>query len=302
MASAMVLCAGLGTRLRPLTDELPKPLVPVGDRPLLAHVAGRLRAAGFSKAVVNTHHLPEAFASHLAEIPLDLHLVHEPVIRGTAGGVAGARALLGPGPVLVHNGDIIGAPPIGALLAAAGEGMCLAVAPRPAGQGSVGLAADASVVRLRGEVFGQEVAGGDYVGVAAVGRRCLSELPDQGCLIGDWALPELRRGGRLTAVAASSEWTDAGDLASYVAANLSWLEQHSGPAPASWVDPSARVDPDITVGQSVVGRGARVTGSGRLSQCVVWPGAVARAPLSNAVVTPAGRVVWVPGQSARQRA
>ena len=291
----MMLCAGMGTRLRPLTDELPKPLVPVGDRPLLAHVAARLRHAGFTRAVVNTHHLAHAFASHLAEIPLEVHLVHELTIRGTAGGVAGARELLGSGPVLVHNGDILADPPIAELLAAAGDGMCLAIAPRSAGQGSVGLAADASVVRLRGEVFGREVSGGDYLGVAALGGRCLTELPSQGCLIGDWALPELRRGGRLNTVTAPDNWTDAGDLASYLAANLSWLERQCGPAPAAWVGPGAEVQPSVTLDRSLVGQGARVTGTGRLSQCVVWPGAVARAPLSNAVVSRGGNVVRVGG-------
>ena len=61
MFRAMVLCAGLGTRLRPLTDELPKPLVPVGDKPLLARIADSLRSAGIDGFVVNTHHLSHEF-------------------------------------------------------------------------------------------------------------------------------------------------------------------------------------------------------------------------------------------------
>ena len=289
----MVLCAGMGTRLRPLTDELPKPLVPLGDRPLLAHVAGRLRAAGFTRAVINTHHLSEAFASHLAEMPLDLQLVHEPVIRGTAGGVAGARDLLSSDPVLVHNGDILADPPINEVLASVGDGMCLVVAPRPAGQGSIGLGADREVVRLRGEVFGREIAGGDYVGVAALGSRCLSELPERGCLIGDWALPELRRGGRLSAVATAAEWTDAGDPASYLSANLHWLQTRRGSGSVAWIGPDATVDRSVSLDRSIVGRGARVTGEGCLRRCVVWPGAVARAPLANSIVSTRGIVVPV---------
>jgi MurNAc alpha-1-phosphate uridylyltransferase len=54
---AMILCAGLGERLRPLTDELPKPLLPVGDRPVLAHITRELRRAGHEAGVVNTHSL-----------------------------------------------------------------------------------------------------------------------------------------------------------------------------------------------------------------------------------------------------
>src|SRR5688572_24464404 len=96
--TAMVLCAGLGTRLRPLTDELPKPLVPVGDRSLLAHIARVLAGAGFERLVINTHHLPELFPAAIRELSIEAHLIHEPVILGTAGGVAGARRFLGRGP------------------------------------------------------------------------------------------------------------------------------------------------------------------------------------------------------------
>ncbi len=94
----MILAAGLGTRLRPLTDLLPKPLVPVGDRPAVAHVAERLAAAGIREVVLNTHHLAGAFTAEiLAGLPIALRVVHEREILGTAGGVANASALLGDG-------------------------------------------------------------------------------------------------------------------------------------------------------------------------------------------------------------
>src|SRR3954468_1702136 len=65
MASAIVLCAGFGTRLRPLTDELPKPLVPVGDRSILEHALASLEAAGISELSINVHHLAEQFRATL---------------------------------------------------------------------------------------------------------------------------------------------------------------------------------------------------------------------------------------------
>jgi mannose-1-phosphate guanylyltransferase len=287
-ARAMVLCAGLGTRLRPLTDELPKPLVPVGDRSILAHTLAALERAGLRRAVINTHHLPQAFSGIINQFELEIDVVHEPEIRGTAGGVAGARSLLGPAPVVVWNGDILAEPPLAALLGWGGDGLCLAVAPRAAGAGSVGLGADGSVARLRGERFGPELSGGDYVGVAALGARCLATLPELGCLIGDWALPELRAGGRIATVPHPGAWTDAGDLAAYVAANLGWLA-----ARPAWVGKGARVEAGVELSQSLIGEGARVTGAGKLERVVVWPGAQARAPLKNAVITTSGRVVEV---------
>ncbi len=282
----MVLSAGLGTRLRPLTEELPKALVPVGDQPLLGHLLGFLREQGLGSAVVNAHHLAREFAQR--NWPLPVELVYEPVLRGTAGGVAGARHLLGPAPVLVWNGDVWAEPPIGDLLGRVSDGLCLAIAPRPREAGTVGLDDRGHVVRLRGERFGTETRGGDYIGVAALGARCLATLPDHGCLIGDWALPELRRGGKVLAIDALGPWTDCGGLGSYLRANLDWLERRGLGA---WQAPDAKVDPRVTLQQSIVGAGASVTGEGTVERSVIWPGASVVAPLSEVVATRSGRVV-----------
>jgi len=295
-ASAMVLCAGLGTRLRPLTDELPKPLVPVGDRPLLEHIALALRAAGFDRLAVNAHHLSQELSINLEGLQIALDVVVELELRGTGGGIAGARAGFGAGPVLVWNGDILTEPPISDLLVLAREtgGLCLSVMPKRTAQGNIGLGAGGRVVRLRGERFGEELESADYMGVCGVGERCLATLPDVGCLFDDWALPELQRGGQLIAVGTKPGfWQDAGDLLGYLHSNRSWLTLHAQDSGGSWVGPGARVERGVTLVESVVGRGARVCGSGRLEGCVVWPGAIAVAPLSDAIVTGKGRVVRV---------
>lgn len=289
---AMVLAAGLGTRLRPLTLELPKPLVPIGDRSLLGHICRHLARAGFDDVVLNTHHLPEAFANLHEQLPVRLHRVHEAEIRGTAGGVAGARGLFGPPPVLLWNGDILVDPPIAELTTAATRGgLALAVAPRPAGEGTVGTTADGRVARLRGERFHPEAQGGDYVGVAALGARCLATLPEVGCLIGDWAMPELRARRDVHVVPVAGGFSDAGDLAAYLRLNLDFLAG----APA-FVGDGAAVAPGVVLDQAVIGAGARVEGSGVVRRVVAWPGSVVVAPLADAIVTTAGRVVPV-GQS-----
>jgi mannose-1-phosphate guanylyltransferase len=223
------------------------------------------------------------------EFPIEVHVVHEPEIRGTAGGVAGARMLFGDAPILVHNGDILTDPPVTALLEAAeGGGLVLGVARRPAGTGTVGLDGEGNVVRLRGERFGEEQARGDYVGVLAVGRRCLDALPERGCLIGDVALPELREGGSIGTVAAPGAFHDTGDLAGYLVANFDWLRRQGVQC---WVGEGARVASGVELVDSVVGSRAEIVGAGRVERVVVWPGAVAQAPLSDAVVMTSGRVV-----------
>jgi mannose-1-phosphate guanylyltransferase len=291
MTRAMILAAGLGTRLSPLTDELPKPLLPVGDRPLVAHLAARLHRAGFSSFTMNIHHLSKEFAGVVQWLEATAHVIHEPEIRGTAGGVAGARAFFGEAPILVWNGDVLVEPPIPGLFAAAGAGgLALAVSPTPVGTGTVGLDADGCVVRLRGERFGRETSGGDYVGVAALGGAVLARLPERGCLIGDVALPLLREGEKIGTASVVGRWIDVGSVPSYHLANREWLEVHVGGG-GSWVAPTARVAPGARVVASIVGAGASITGDGALERCVVWPGAHAVAPLADAVVTRAGRVV-----------
>ena len=294
MARVMVLGAGLGTRLSPLTDELPKPLVPVGDQPMLAHISTALQDAGVPEFVLNVHSLVDEFTNVIDSLGSIVHVVHEPRIRGTAGGVAGARGLLGPTPIIVWNADVLVAPPFAALDAAASAGgLVFAMAPLPAGQGTLGVDALGDVVRLRGEPFGEEASGGDYVGVAALGADVLAELPELGCLVADVALPRLRSGSPIRTVPVSGPFIDIGSLGTYLAANLEWLARRSGPG-GSFLGEGARVDAGVVVASSIVGAGAHIEGSGLLDHCVIWPGATAQAPLSRSIVTRRGRVVRVP--------
>jgi len=109
---AMVFAAGLGTRLRPITDSLPKALVPVCGEPLLSHVLKKLKAAGYDEVVVNVHHFASKIQKYLSEndFGLDIKISDESSeLLETGGGIAHARDLLLPseGPFLVHNVDIL---------------------------------------------------------------------------------------------------------------------------------------------------------------------------------------------------
>lgn len=281
----MILAAGLGTRLRPLTELLPKPLVPIGDRPAIVHVAGRLHAAGVERVVVNLHHRPEAFEG--VAFPCPVELVHEETLLGTAGGLANVRDRFRDD-ALVWNGDILADPDLGALRRAMHGRPAAAwlVAPRPAGEGTVGVDARGDVCRVRAFGRAGEVRGGDFLGVQIVARGVLDHLPRQGCLVGDVLVPALRRGARVATVTHDGPWDDIGSLPSYLTANLRWLG-----ARTSHVGHAARVE--ALLDRAIVGAGARVTGDGVLREVVVFPGAAAVAPLERAVVTNRG-VVLVP--------
>lgn len=109
---AMIFAAGLGTRLKPITDTLPKALVPVGGEPLLYHVITKLKAAGYTELVINVHHFAEQIREYLAthDFGLPISISDETAeLLETGGGIAHAKDLILPTgePFLIHNVDIL---------------------------------------------------------------------------------------------------------------------------------------------------------------------------------------------------
>lgn len=106
---AMVLAAGLGTRMRPLTDTRPKPLVPVDGRPLLDHVLLRLKHGGVREAIVNVHYLAEQIEAHLAPAAIMPASISDEraQILDSGGGVKNVLAAFGGKPFLLANSDTI---------------------------------------------------------------------------------------------------------------------------------------------------------------------------------------------------
>ena len=112
MKQAMIFAAGLGTRLKPLTDTMPKALVPVGGQPLLWHVIMKLKAAGYERIVVNVHHFAQQIIDYLqanANFGLDIRISDErQQLLETGGGIKNALPLFDANaPILIHNVDIL---------------------------------------------------------------------------------------------------------------------------------------------------------------------------------------------------
>ena len=281
---AMILCAGLGTRLRPLTDACAKALVPVGDRPALAHMLARVGGRG-ARVVVNAYHRANDVRAFAAAFRGDdVQVSEEAELLGTAGGVAQAAPLLGAGDVLVWNGDILAAVDVDRLVGAHRGDATLVVSGRlPSGEGNVGVDADGRVVRMRRETRrAGEVWGTDFLPVHVLGERLRERLPASGCMVADVFLPAIEGGARLDVFVHEGGFTDIGSVAEYRAANFAWLAARGEGA---WVAPSARVAPGVRASGSIVGEGASVEGEGELARCIVWPGATATAPLADTIVT-----------------
>ncbi len=109
--TAFILGAGLGTRLRPLTETCPKPLLPLGGRPVITYAMDHLRSVGIERFIINTHHHAEVYSQHFPDgqwegIPIIFR--HEPVLLDTAGGLKNIEDLLAEDEtILCYNGDIL---------------------------------------------------------------------------------------------------------------------------------------------------------------------------------------------------
>jgi len=184
---AMVLAAGLGTRMRPLTDSMPKPLVKVAGKALLDHVLDRLADAGVARAVVNMHYLGEQIAAHLKDRTKPAITLSDErgLLLGTGGGVVKALPLLGGAPFFHINADTIwidGVRPNLVRLAEAfdpaGMDALLLLAPTTgsigySGRGDFIMQADGRLQR-RGE---REVAPFVYAGAAILSPALFKDAP-----------------------------------------------------------------------------------------------------------------------------
>jgi NDP-sugar pyrophosphorylase family protein len=162
---AMVLAAGRGTRLAPLTDRLPKPLMPVAGRPLLAHILDFLRAGGIDDVVINLHHLGHLIEREIEDgrrFGLRVRYSWEPQILDSGGGIKQAEPMLAGEPFVVANGDSLLELPLRELIEfhrRRGGIATMAVRPDPdaARWGPIELDADDRVRRVVGLPEGEEV-------------------------------------------------------------------------------------------------------------------------------------------------
>ncbi len=289
----MLLGAGHGTRLRPLTDERPKALVPIGDRPVIAHQLEGLQATLVKpNIVVNAHHLAEQIVEFLRVYDPRVQVIVETELLGTAGGVKGAAKLLGHDALIIVNADVLSVVNYSELLSNLSTcSIVLCMAPKPAGHGTVGVDEKCRIVRLRSETFGREAFGGDYIGVAAINPDTFCLLPERGCLVGDFILPLLRSGIEIHAHVVRTGWMDIGTIASYATANFNWLREQEL---TIWSDSETRISSGVSPSEVIVGRYAQISGTGPLRRVIIWPYAHLDAPLSNAIVTSSGSIVPIP--------
>ncbi len=213
--SAMIFAAGFGTRMAPLTNTRPKPMLTLGGRPMIDYCIAMIRAAGDFGIVVNTHYLAEQIETHLAGLPNLQCIREEPGILETGGGLRNALPLLGQAPVITANSDVIwsGTNPVTQLLAAwrpdRMDGL-MTMVPMTAARGHTGfgdffLEPD-NRLRRRGEA---ETAPFIYGGVQIIKTQGLADFSEDSFSVSRlW--DRMIAAGRLFGVVHQDGWTDIG--------------------------------------------------------------------------------------------
>jgi NDP-sugar pyrophosphorylase family protein len=295
---ALVLAAGHGTRLRPLTEQLPKPLLPVLGRTLLERTLAALAGVGCEAVAINLHHLADAIPAALGDryegVPL--HYSHEREILGTGGAFVPLRGFFaGCGEVLLVNGDSLCDWPLEGLLARhrhTGAAATLLLAgrpdPRPFG-GGIGIDRRGKVTAIRRDrAFGDVARRHVYAGAYVLRPELIARLPEgPSDSMNDLFLPLLAEGGGpLAALVTWRRWHDLGTPARSLDGVRDWARLET--RRDTWVSPSARVAPTARLRGSVVEAGARVGSGAGLRHALVMPGATVGAgcDLSGVIVGP----------------
>lgn len=233
---ALVLAAGLGTRLRPLTDVWPKPAVPLLGQPLLRYSLGVLARAGVTDLGLNTHHLPEVM-SHVAMeeaalAGMSLTLSYEPVIQGTGGGIRGLRHVVEREEVfLVWNGDALFTPDLAPLIAehrASRAPATLVLLPMPPGEhfATVDVDPAGQVRRIAGRGPGGEgLIPWHFSGVHLLSPTVIDAMAGSGPEdINRDVYPRLiAAGASVRGTVTRAAWNDVGTPARYLAAQCELL-------------------------------------------------------------------------------
>ncbi len=294
---AFVLGAGLGTRLRPLTEELPKPLVPIFQKPLITFALDHLIEIGIDSFVINTHRLPETFARVFPETryaSASIKLVHEPVLLETAGGIKNIEADLGTEPFITYSGDLLTDVRLQPLIAHHFDrGNDVTLGLRKTGLGSAIAFQGNRIVDILNR---RGVAGNyDFANIAVWNPSIFKRIPPNKKIsfipiIADW----LGQGGKIGGVPLDEgKWFNIGSREEYfevhrLIASGRWKPDYvKADGWSEMVHRTAIVDPTAEIrGCSVIGKECRVGPGVVLHDTIVWVGAqiASRANLQSCIV------------------
>ncbi len=292
---AMILAAGFGTRLQPFSQHKPKPLFPVLNKPLLVATIERLREAGFSRMVVNCHHLKEQIIEAVSVFPEVIVQVEEQIL-GTGGGLRRALKHLDDAPLLITNGDIYHSLDFARIYqhhVQANQQITMVLHDYPRfnnvlikGSTVTGFATGSMIQGARA-----------YTGVQVVDPALLESIaPDRSSCIIEHYRGLLGQAAKISVLEAACQWTDMGSPEDYLKLHEALLTGGLAcwPELGRSVDHPILIHPQASLAGQVdirdwgcVGR-AQIGAGAKLTRCVVWDGAKieAGAVLSDSIIAP----------------
>ena len=294
----LVLAAGKGTRLLPVTQHVPKPLFPILDTPALSTVLHKLRSEGFCKIAINSHHLATNMEKWHKQSPaaVDTLLIKEKVLLDTGGAVKNAFNVMGwDKPILVYNGDIISNVSVSKFVGLfhrnldASALFCLHDNPRYNKVACI----DSRITSFNSE--GEKCLA--YTGIAIFGPECFTNAPSGPFPLIPYMEDLIEKGMHIAACRAEEItvddqhwfWHDIGTPCGYLSANFSLLGLKGLGTHME----------DCTMGESVqirknviIGKGAKIQGLLELENVVIWPATelCLNGKVSESIFTPFGNL------------
>jgi NDP-sugar pyrophosphorylase family protein len=304
---AMILAAGLGTRLKPITDELPKPLVPVVGVPNIVRLIIHLKRSGVSEIVINTHHLPDLLEQALGDgsrYGVSIAYSAEKEILGTGGGIKRALPLLGDKMFIVINGDALFAPDIPKAVALHEKRNGLATLlvredPDSDTYGAVGLDESGQIRKLVWAGDERLVAKSYmFTGVHILEPEIGMHLPEQGCIVRKTYIPLLDQGLPLTGLPTDGYFCDLGTPERFLQANIGLVTGqvkvpgYHAEESGIYVGKHVNLEKNCRLGPgAVVCDHAEIAANISIERAVVFEGAKVNRSIENAIVTPRGTVL-----------
>lgn len=297
ISQAFVLAAGLGMRLRPLTEDLPKPLIPIYQKPLITFVLDHLIATGVQSFVVNTHHRSETLHDFFSGGTYRRHrveLVHEPEILGTGGGIKNVESLLTDDPFISYSGDVMTDIDLSSLVDEhfrAGNDVTLALRETHLGKD---VAIDGKRVIDMTNRYGHE-GRYDFAGICVWTRAVFERIPPRQHIsyipvLADW----IGQGGKIGGVVFNDrQWFNIGSRREYLAVHRTIADENWKPAYVREDDWPIRVSPDARIDSTArlsgfysIGAGCQIEAGATLENTILWPGAqiASRSHLHNCIV------------------
>lgn len=284
---ALILTAGLGTRLQPLTSVRAKPAIPVAGKPMIRRIIAWLSANGVTEIVLNLHHLPHTLTQVVGDgrdLSANVRYTWEPVVLGSAGGPRRALPILGADTFYIVNGDTLSDVGLHALAeahAASGALVTMALVPNrePQRYGGVALDERGRVVgfRRRPSTSSGQAASAEgtyhFVGVQIAHADAFRALPDGqpvNSVGGVYDDLIAKRPGAIAGYVSDAAFWDVGTASDYWRTSLEWAASECGGALRP--GPGTRIDPTAKVTRSILWSDVEIGPDCRLDDCIVADG------------------------------